>query len=161
MTSTLGRDGVGVAAPYVAVILAAIIAGAAWADDFLWLEREWISDADATMAANPQLNKLDDSKRAKFKSIFGEMRWRFADGIFEINRPGAPEPRSTPYFIRPIDEKRFEIVSELDDYQSAFVIWRTDLGFCTRPEPEWIPDDLEVRGESGLVIVECFKPYGA
>ena len=145
--------------PYVAILLLLIIAPATLADDFLWLEREWISDADATMVANPQLMKLSDSKRAEFKSIFGEMRWRFSDGVFEFVPPGTTEPLSSPYSVKPVDDERFEIVTELDHHQNIFTIRRTDVGFCTRPEPDWIPDDLEAWTES--VIVECFKPYGA
>ena len=144
---------------YVAITLLAIIAMVASADDFLWLEREWISDADATMVANPQIKNLDGSTLAEFKNIFGEMRWRFSDGILHFVLPGATEPLSNPYFVRSVDDERFEIVIEIDHHQNVFAIWRSADGFCTRPEPDWIPDDLEAWARS--FIVECFKPYGA
>lgn len=144
-------------AKLLGIFLLAIVAPLAWADDFLWLEREWISDADATMAANPQLNKLDDATYAKFKAIFGEMRWRFSDGMFEVTRRELVEPIFVPYSIKGRDSAKFEFASEVDGHRSVFSIQRTNTGFCANLIPDWIPDDLEAWKES--VITECFKPY--
>jgi hypothetical protein len=145
-----------VTARSLGIFVLLVAAPLTWADDFLWLEREWISDADATMAANPQLEKLDEATYAKLKSVFGEMRWQFSDGMFVVTRDGSTEPSAVPYFIKPVDSA-FEIVYELDGHQSVFSIQRTAAGFCTRLVPDWIPDDLEAWKES--VITECFKPY--
>ena len=45
---------------HVPIFILTFIASMALADDFRWLEGEWISDADATMAAHyPELENVD------------------------------------------------------------------------------------------------------
>src|SRR5262245_12526342 len=69
------------------------------ADDMSWLEREWISDVDLTVAANPAYERMDAERQKGFRSLFGKTRWRFHDGFFESKT--AQGAYSYPYFIRP------------------------------------------------------------
>jgi hypothetical protein len=138
--------------PYVAILLLTLITTAASAHDFLWLEREWISDAEATMAANPQLAKSDDATQGKWKSIYGQMRWTFRDGILEtIQTDGVPY--SVPYFVRQLDGDRFEILLNDTEAHTTFEISRSKRGFCA---------DLQLEQKApGFPYIECFSPYAA
>ena len=117
------------------------------------------SDVDGTLAANPQIQSLDDATRAKFKGLFGQMRWRFANGIFEAVQAGEIPLPSAPYFVRSIDAESLELVIDGVDTQSIFKISRTAEGFCATIEPNWWVPDLKAWGKSN--IVECFTAYGA
>ena len=138
--------------PYVAILFLALIAVDASADDLLWLEREWVSDADATMAANPELAEGDSATQAKWKRAYGQMRWTFRDGTLETTQPGGV-PFSVPYFVRQLGGDRFEILLNDTEAQTTFKISRTKRGFCA---------DLQLEEKArGYPYVECFSPNGA
>lgn len=130
----------------------------AFADDYLWLEREWISDADASMAANPEMvSALKPDVLSRYKSLFGKMRWRIADGVFTTQLPEGTQT-SVTYAIRPVSADRFEIVLYGEgEGENLFVIHRTQTGFCAQPGSQQFIDNMKSENAPG--VVECFKPY--
>lgn len=138
---------------YAAILLVLLLAPTASADDFLWLEREWISDADAMMTANPELSKGNDETRSKCNGVYGEMRWEFSGGFLELKRPGGAT-YSVPYSIHQLDAEPFEILLDAKEVQDAFVISRTERRFFEGHQ-------LEYKAPRELPYAECFAPYGA
>jgi hypothetical protein len=128
---------------------------AAIADDLLWLEREWVSDADASMSANSvALQRMPAQTKNKFKSLYGKIRWRFQDGNFYFKSEGA-ESGPSPYSLRPIDDERFEII--VTDVMTIEVT-KTLRGFCVQWPPTWVS---EVKSWTESSWIDCFAPYGA
>ncbi len=139
----------------ICLFLALALPCAATADDLLWLEREWVSDADASMAANAvALERVPAETKSRFKSLYGKIRWRFQDGNFYFYREGV-ESGPSPYSLRPIDDERFEIT--ITDEMTVEVT-RTTAGFCMQPVPLWVP---EFKSWTEPSLIECFAPYGA
>jgi len=136
---------------YVAILLLAFVAFAASGDDFVWLEGEWISDADTTMVANPQLMKLDDATRSKFKRMYGRILWRFDNGTFEAIYPGEDSHPSS-YSVRELEGGR----SELLICGTSYGISRTETGFCV--EAHFDPPESK---PAEFPNVECFKMYAS
>jgi hypothetical protein len=138
----------------ICLFLALALPFAAIADDLLWLEREWVSDADASMAANADaLKRVPAETKAKFKSLYGKIRWRFQDGNFYFYSENGDSGPS-PYSLRPIDDDRFEI-AVADG--TTFDVTKTSRGFCVRFPPIWVS---EVKSWTDPSLIECFAPYG-
>lgn len=136
------------------LFLALALSQVAIADDLLWLEREWVSDADASMAANADaLKGVPAEAKTKFKSLYGKIRWRFQDGNFYVYSHGV-EIDSSPYSLRPIDDDRFEI-AVADG--TTFDVTRTSRGFCVRFPPIWVS---EAKSWTEPSLIDCFAPYG-
>ncbi len=130
------------------------------ADDYLWLEQEWISDADATEVANRAMfDALSAKTRARYKGLFGKMRWTIADGTLTSKLPDG-KPSTATYAIRPVDSEWFEIILRDTDgrYQTVMQIHRTQRGFCATPYTQQQIDEFE--SANAPISVECFQLYG-
>ena len=121
------------------LIIVAALPGITFADDYVWFEADWISNAATTVDANPEVRKLDPEARKGFESLFGLTRWHVANGILTISHPGT-EDQSSPYSVKPIDPDQFEILIGNDDFETTFTITKTEEGFCTTPHPTWVPE---------------------
>jgi hypothetical protein len=139
----------------ICLFLALALPCAAIADDLLWLEREWVSDADASMAANAvALERVPAETKSRFKSLYGKIRWRFQDGNFYFKSADG-ESSPSPYSLRPIDDERFEII--VTDGMTIEVT-KTSRGFCVQFPPAWVS---EFKSWTEPSLIECFAPYGA
>jgi hypothetical protein len=129
------------------------LSSSVWADDYLWFERDWIVDVDATFTANPQMQNVNPETREKFNDRLREARWRISDGMLTSEHQGSR--LSEPYSIRTIDASRFELIVNENGDDSIFAITKTSNGFCARLDldrfepPEGIKD-----------FVECYVPEG-
>jgi hypothetical protein len=133
-----------------AVVLALVgLSGVALADDYLWFERDWISDSGATFRENPDYERLPDNVREKFRAQFGKMRWRVSDGMLEVIPPDSP-PFSRPYFIRPIDENSFELIMSDGEIET---VRRIGDGFCLETE---LPVSADAHKP---FVLECLAPH--
>ena len=134
--------------PIIVFLLLGVATGAL-ARDYLWFERNWISDAETTIAARPEFRKAPSETQEKLRSLFGKLRWRVADGILTVEYPDG-QRNSDPYFIRAIDEESFEMMSYGGDLM--YTILRRSEGFCIEAEGGETTEPL---------VVECFAPDGA
>ena len=133
----------------LALVLVIEFTSPALTHDYLWFERDWISDAAATFAANPALEKLTDNGRERFRALFGKMWWHVGGGMLESTSPDLP-PYTNAYTIRAIDENSFELM--VDNGMIVTVRRRGD-GFCLVP-------DIAASGgvKPQPYVVECFAP---
>ena len=138
-------------------LLIGLVPSIAFADDYLWFELDWISDAATTVAANPKVEALDPDTRRKFESLFGLTRWHVSDGILTVIHPKT-ENISSPYFIRPIDSASFEAIIVIGEHESNFTIRKTQQGFCATLHPSWVP---EYGTWTEPWVVECYVPDDA
>jgi hypothetical protein len=123
------------------------------ADDYSWLEGEWVSDADATMAANPQMQTLPSETRGKLRQSYGRLHWRVDSDHLEAQWPGSPSYPST-YALRDLGNGKIELsVFERGETQLS-ELWRTAEGFCVQPQI----DDAAIAVGVPLPFVECFRP---
>ena len=136
------------------LIFLLLVATAARADDFGWLEGEWVSDADATMAENAQFAKMTDATREKFKSLYGRLRWRFDGGSFEAIQPDS-ESDPISYSVTDVGGGRGELRLYERGSATLYEIRRTSTGFCAELKIDMEParpfPDESLRSE-------CFKP---
>ena len=124
---------------------------------FGWLEGRWISHADSTVTANPQVSQFDEDTMEKFRSLFGHTVWDISNGMFTaIQRDVAVGPAA--YSIRPIENDRFELIIDDPDLHTMFIIWRNGPGFCAKLQPHWVSEFATWTKPS---IVECYVPADA
>ena len=124
-------------------------------NDYLWFEDYWISDADATLEANPQVQQLEEEFRTKFRSLFGRTTWYVANGVLLSSHPQGWH-YSAPYFLRPISEATFEVILDGAAGTELFTIDRTEGGFCAKAHPSW---NASEEAWSQPPFVECFARY--
>ncbi len=142
----------------VGLLFCLLVAFGAYADDYLWFEQEWISDADATVAANQMsFDALSPQARERYKQLFGKMRWTISDGTLTSKLPDG-EPVTATYAIRAIDTERFEMILRDTDsgVQSVEQIHRSKRGFCVTP---FTQEQIDEFGNAPMMSIECFRPY--
>ena len=129
---------------------------AARASDYAWLEKQWVSDVQATRAANPWLQQLQDQPRADFMALFGRMRWQFADGLFTATPGDRAAAAPAPYFVRSAGSDQFELIIDDSPGQAVFLARRTQGGFCVRLTTSWAPE-LHAAVDIEPFVDECFR----
>ena len=116
-------------------------------DDYSWFEGDWISNSALTMEANPHFLELDEESFDRLSQIFGKLRWSVTNRLLIVDHGMSnSEEWQVSFTIRPIDEWRFEFLSE----GGNSTVWKTEHGFCNEPE---------AYGPNPAVI-ECFSPAG-
>ena len=128
------------------------------ASDPNWIEGRWVSNGDLSAKANPQTEHLAPADLVKFKSLFGKTIWHFENGMFTGIQTESGYESSSPYYIRPAEEGRWEIIFYQDSYESGLTVWRVEGGFCADTVPGWIK---EQQGWSKAEIIECYIPDDA
>ncbi len=110
-----------------------------------WFEREWVSDAQTTLAANIAFQELSPEELETLLASYGNLHWRVEGVNLQAIYPSEPRYNMQSNFsIQPIDAESFGLYTESGAY---FTISGNDSGFCAKPEDE---------NES----VECFVPLG-
>jgi len=122
------------------------------ADEYLWLEGLWRSDADSTIEANPVVETLPTDVRRRFRSLFGNMTWHISGGMLSASHDGVLA-YSAPYFIRPINSEVFELVLDREEHSDIFTIRQTEAGFCATLSPSWVK---EFATWTKPAFVECY-----
>ena len=115
--------------------------------EFSWFEQHWISDAEATMESHPKWKSLDEKTHTMVKAVYGKLQWIVADGIVQVLHLGG-ESQIT-YSYRPNNVGGYEVMMSSGEYWD---ITRTETGFCITM--------LEQPDYGGIILHECFKPYG-
>ena len=151
------------------------------AQDYAWFEGNWVSDAEATIAINPEYRNSNEESLAALRSILGNIRWVIERNILTFIDPlVTPMATSiTPFSIISIDTLSFDIVFEGSlpkansnkpfDYESIdnsqiqglivqyiITILKTEAGFCMVPNPNFI---IKADGSRVMLQTECFRPY--
>ena len=151
------------------------------AQDYAWLEGDWVSDAEATITINSVYRSSDKETLALLRSILGRIRW-----IIEGKTLTFIDPLVTPiatsvtsFSVRSIDTLNFDMVFEGSlplanssrpfDYESLdnsqfeglsvqyiLTISKTETGFCMVPNPNFI---VVADGSRTMLTIECFEPY--
>jgi hypothetical protein len=122
------------------------------ADEHLWLEGIWRSDADSTIEANPVVETFSTDVRRRFRSLFGKTAWNISGGILSASHDGVPA-YSAPYFIRPANDEGFELVLDGKEHSDIFSIRRTEAGFCATLSPSWVNESATWTKPA---FVECY-----
>ena len=151
------------------------------AQDYDWFEDSWISDAEATIAINPEYRDSDEEILTQLRMLYGKIRW-----VIEGNNLTFIDPIATPttttvttFTIRPINSASFDIVfeeslakadsenpfdfraldnSELERSLNRFVVTisKTETGFCMIRNPNYI---VKADGTRAMLKYECFELY--
>ncbi len=123
--------------------------------EYSWFQGDWISDAETSIAKNSGYTNLSESDLAVLREMYGRIRWQISDSIFRFidDRYNELVESSTNFEVETIDPERFLMKIE----NESRIVWRTDSGFCTKLNPDYLLS-IGIDGENqGL---ECFKPYG-
>jgi len=138
------------------VLVPLLVVGMVGCSDSSWFERDWISDANASFAANPQFLQLDADQQAEARNMFGRMRWKVSDGAISSSVEGS-DPLVGQFSIESEEVDRLQLLIEEVGIKTRFRIQRSDSGFCVRSSvwsdeyPRW----------SDATIIECFRPNDA
>ena len=62
-------------------LCALLMYGLSHAAEIDWIQGEWISDAEASVAANPEFQNLDAAQREAAEGMFGRMRWTISGDV--------------------------------------------------------------------------------
>jgi len=140
--------------PFLLPLVATLAGCSPGQPDYSWFEIDWISDADVTVAVNPQYTDLSGEDLRTVRERYGRIRWIFDDGRFTYLEAPFDSGRQlqSRYTIEPVDEQRFWLQTGTERRS----VWLTRWGFCTA----LAPDHAAALGlENSMASVECFKPY--
>lgn len=123
--------------------------------DYSWFEDEWVSDADASIAINPEYADFNDNDLQSIREIYGQIKWTISGSTIEFYdlRTSPTLEWSADLDIAAIDAQRFQMNIEGE----SRIIWKTDNGFCTMLDPGYL---LTVGIEGEMLGLECFEPAG-
>jgi hypothetical protein len=123
--------------------------------DYSWLEREWVSDTEASLSINTEYAELDAETLRILRETYGKIKWtirgntmKFFDDRYNLNAEF-----DVTFTIMPIDSVSFKM--EIPD--ESYIIWKTDSGFCKALSPDYLSKLGIEDKNAGL---ECFRPSG-
>ena len=105
---------------HIPIFFLTFIASAALAGDFRWLEGEWISDTDATMAGHPELENVDAATYSTFRDMYGRLRWRFDNGTLQVIYPEYQASPPSSYSVREWESGELELLMEGSEWAIAY-----------------------------------------
>ena len=124
------------------------------AADASWIEGSWQWSRERTIEALSQ--GVSEAKASLEKGLpLAGATWILDSGQLEVIRDGRTSGKMN-YFIRPIDDDRFELLHDTPDGEQIYVIIRkTDFGFCSRWGGDYSKPPMPAEYET------CYVPTDA
>lgn len=106
-----------------------------WAEDYSWLNGNWVGDSKLFVEANPKIKKFDSDSYLAVIGMVESFSWSVQDGFLTSHfSSGHTVPYA--YSIRPTDQG-FQLLLD-DELGLVLNIWRLGNGFCARPDSYWV-----------------------
>lgn len=138
------------------LILAFLLSASCSAEQpgYPWFEGEWISDAESSLAINPEYAELDEETLQIVREMYRQVRWTIHGNLLKYvdDRYNQYVELEMEFTIVPIDSESFQ----LDMADEKRDVWKTESGFCTDLSQAYISE--HGLGKNGHP--ECFKLHG-